>query len=429
MIGAAPPLAPDVAIPARDVLLDPHAMASHLAGLLGLGRVDGAAVRRAKYRVGENLRVVYELATPVGPVIVAGRTFAPHALASAGRRSAAAGAEPVLDAAHGALWWRLPADRRLVGLADLLAPEAGAGDDLGLPRWRRSELVEYAPERSATLRALDADGAVLAYVKTYAPGSVDVAALAQRYVHVARALGGVDDVRAPRVLATDAARHRLVLEPMPGRDWGVLAPEELAPALVRLGRAIAHLHRVPVPSGAALGPFGRLASRRILGSAAVVGAARPDVGARVDALARALVATRPPDARPCLLHGDCHPKNALVADDAVALIDLDQAGVGAAAADVGSLLARLATGALVGEHAAADEPALAAAFLAGYGEVGEPPAPDVLRWHVAAALVAERAVRAVNRLKPSSLLHLDAIVGAAEDLLGMPADPSPEASP
>ena len=51
--------------------------------------------------------------------------------------------------------------------------------------WATSEVVEYAPERSVTLRAAAADGTSVAYVKAYAPGTVDVAELALRYDAVA----------------------------------------------------------------------------------------------------------------------------------------------------------------------------------------------------------------------------------------------------
>jgi hypothetical protein len=41
------------------------------------------------------------------------------------------------------------------------------------------------------------------------------------------------------------------------------------------------------------------------------------------------------------------------------------------------------------------------------------PDADELRWFVAAALVAERAMRAVNRVNRSSLEHLETILAAA----------------
>ena len=60
-----------------------------------------------------------------------------------------------------------------------------------------------------------------------------------------------------------------------------------------------------------------------------------------------------PRARSVLVHGDLHLKNALLAGDRLSLLDLDQAGVGHPAADLGSLLAALAAARLAGGLAAA----------------------------------------------------------------------------
>ncbi|MCA9690235.1 MAG: DUF885 family protein, partial [Myxococcales bacterium] len=74
----------------------------------------------------------------------------------------------------------------------------------------------------------------------------------------------------------------------------------------------------------------------------------------------------PPGDERVLLHGDCHPKNSLFDQGCIALIDLDQAGVGSPAADIASLLARLEHGRLLGETDGATAAALGEAFLAGY---------------------------------------------------------------
>ena len=108
-------------------------------------------------------------------------------------------------------------------------------------------------------------------------------------------------------------------------------------------------------------------------------------------------------------HGDCHPTNALADGDSFALIDLDQAGTGPAAADIGSLLARL--------HQDGDSGAMRAAFLSGYRTVRTLPPERSLRWHTAAALVAERAVRAVNRVHLPTLDRLDDLLATADDVL------------
>lgn len=371
---AAPPLdlAPDPVLPGRDALLDP------------------ATLVRAKYRIGESLRVVHR----AGGGLVSTRLF------PGGRVER----------------WTFPDDRRLRGLADVLAPApdvaavAGPAGD----RWVAGEVAEYAPERSLTVRAVDRDGAPVAYAKAYAPGTVDVAALADRYAAVAAGLAATGlPVASPRPLGRSADRGLLVLEAMPGERWGDLPPADLAPALRLLGRAVAAVHAMGPGAVPGLRPFGRLAPPRIAHSAELVAAARPDLAGPLAAVAAALAAGPPPGDPAVALHGDCHPKNALVAGGRLALVDLDQAGTGPAGADVGSLLARLRLAVLVGDAGPTDERRLAAAFLDGYAAVRTPPPVASLAWHTAAALVAEQAMRAVNRVRRRVLPVLDQVVAAA----------------
>lgn len=421
---SAPLLAYDPAVPGRDRLLDPAEVATRLAPLLELQAVPRAVRRRAKYRLGESLRVVYELATPRGSIIAAARAFPGHRAHEVWRAeerrcgTVRGGPGVVLDADNDAVWWVLPNDRRIVGLGELLGPSQSAREDLGLPAWCHTELVEYSPERSATVRASAVDGATLGYVKLYAPATVDVSALAARYCCVAEHLERVEGIRSPRAVRVDASRSLLLLEAMPGARWSELTGASAEEALRRLGRAIAQLHRLPVTAAAGLAPFGRLAPGRLRNSAALVARARPDIGTRLVELTDRLLESRRDGAPACFLHGDCHPQNALVDGESLSLIDLDQAGVGPAGADIGSLLARLRYGTIIGERPAADEAVLGSAFLAGYGEVATLPDDGELRWFMAAALVAERAIRAVNRVQVPALLHLDEIVAAADDASG-----------
>jgi hypothetical protein len=76
---AAPALAFDPAVPGRDVLLDGAPMPDRLARLLALAgqlAIGGYRRVRARYRVGESLRLVHELEIGGTPRLVAGRTFA-----------------------------------------------------------------------------------------------------------------------------------------------------------------------------------------------------------------------------------------------------------------------------------------------------------------------------------------------------------------
>lgn len=387
---ALPPalLAADPALPERDALLDPARVAARLG-------VERCRLVRAKYRIGESLRVVYRI--PGCSEAGAGALVSARAVPGPG---------------GGARWWTFPDDRRLRGVEELLRPPAAvAALARAGGRWVASEVAEYAPERSLTLRAVDAGGGTVAYAKTYAPGTVDVAALARRYDAVAAGLAATGlPVRSPRALGRSGPRHLLVLEAMPGERWADVEGGAPAPVLHRLGQAVAAVHTLPPPAG--LRSFGRLAVPRVVHSGELVAAARPDVAGPLAAVTTALAGAVPAGGA-VLLHGDCHPKNALVGTDGLALVDLDQAGTGPAAADAGSLLARLRLAVVLGDEDAATVARLAGAFLDGYESVRPLPPEPALRWHTSAALVAEQAMRAVNRVRPRVLARLDAVVDAA----------------
>jgi hypothetical protein len=102
--------------------------------------------------------------------------------------------------------------------------------------------------------------------------------------------------------------------------------------------AVALLHRLPARE---LPRFARLDLERLRGAAEVIGRARPELGGGAARLAAALAAARPAAGEAVHLHGDVHPRNVLVDGGRLALIDLDQAGAGQPAADLGSVLARL----------------------------------------------------------------------------------------
>jgi aminoglycoside phosphotransferase (APT) family kinase protein len=440
-------LAPDPALPARDELLDPVLVADLLSASLGsasAGRVEvsGAELIRVKYRIGESLRVLYHVdvtSVDVAGVGVAGVGVAGRNRLVTGRmftggqsaavhRKAARDPQPcgglratALDPGRDTVWWSFPNDRRLVGLDAVLDPARlppRLRDDVG--DWSASEVVQYAPERSVTLKALDPAGQVLAFVKCYAPDTQDVATLAARYDFFAARLRTADpSLRSPRALTHCVDRGLLLLEPMPGRSWLDCDRSSAVDALRSLGRAIAVVHATPLGGWIATGlrRFGRLDLARVVRAGELISEALPDVGAAAGKLTDRL-ATDPPEPQvPVLLHGDCHPGNVLVAGDRVSLIDIDQAGTGPAAADIGSLMARLAYGAVLRETDAATATLMASAFLEGYAGVRALPDDRTLDWYAAAALLTERSLRAVNRIRPEALVKLPELIDAAHDLL------------
>jgi Ser/Thr protein kinase RdoA (MazF antagonist) len=109
-----------------------------------------------------------------------------------------------------------------------------------------------------------------------------------------------------------------------------------------------------------------------------------------------------------------HPKNALLGDGEIALIDLDQVAAGPPAAELGSALAgleyrRVAEG--------ADDP-LGDALLAGYATVRPLPPSRAIVWQTAAALLVERAVRTVSRVRPEGLERLRELLERSHAILG-----------
>src|SRR5262249_27442796 len=161
------------------------------------------------------------------------------------------------------------------------------------------------------------------------------------------------------------------------------------------GQALACLHTLPVP--AHLSEFPRCTDSHVQLAASSIEFVRPELAQKAAELSNALCAQKKEWNEPTVcLHGDVHPKNGILLEKGVALIDLDQAAQGPPAADLGSLLAALRYERHIGGLTEAGERSLANAFLTGYQQIGMLPEPESLRWHMAAALFAERAFRAVS---------------------------------
>jgi Ser/Thr protein kinase RdoA (MazF antagonist) len=416
-------MAPDPRLPQRDLLLDETLVARRLSATLGLeGRLDVSACERVrtKYRVGESLRVLHRVRVAGDDYTVAARAFSAGESRRAYERAARSTVEcaplrAVLhDAELDAVFWTFPNDRRLSGLGLLrdVPPELAR---LFAPEWTHSRLVAYAPEKCATAQCLDEQSRVVAYAKVYAGDE------GRQVYHIYRALGRqLEDESAalmlPRALAYDDARRTLLLEPVEGSRIADLAPEELPRGYFQLGAALGALHSLRVPE--ALPEFKRLSVERVHRAAVVIGMARPDVRIEASKLADELARLYETHAEPRVcLHGDVHPKNAVSRDGLFTLIDLDQCAAGHPAADVGSLLASLTYDDVADAAASPSAQALGESFLSGYASVRELPTPASIRWHTAAALLAERGLRAVNRVRPEGLARLRELLGAASEVL------------
>ena len=416
-------MARDPRLPQRDLLLNPCAVAERLSARLGSAapvRVSACERVRTKYRIGHSLRVLHRVRIAGRDHLVAARAFTDGESRRAYERAHGittdcAPLRPVVhDAGIDTVFWTFPNDRRIGSLRALqdVPPELA---QLCAPSWTHSRVVAYAPEKCATAQCLDQGARVIAYAKVYA--REDGQRAREVYLALAECMArGAARVEFPRVLAYAAEYRLLLLAPAAGLRVADLRRADSLRGYRRLGATLAALHSLPPPRF--LPQFRRLHVERIQQAAEIISRSRPDVqraaGALADELARRREAS---DASLVWLHGDMHAKNGVLQGDRLTLIDLDQSAAGLAAADLGSLLAGLSYNAVVGllSHSTARE--LGNAFLFGYAAVRALPTPAALRWHTAAALLAERALRAVNRVRPEGLARLPELLGEARATL------------
>ena len=309
MLTAATALAADPLLPGRDALLDPECVGRPARPAAGAGRAgpDRAAARWSGPSTGSGRACGWSTGSASGPrdQLVAARDVPPGhqrpglppsheahdrapdpAPPGRARPGAARGVVDVPERSPAAQPGRpaRPAGRQPLGL--------------DLPGWCRSEVVEYAPERSATFRAEDADGRVLAYAKATrpAPYAWPTSRSATPGWPRCCARAGTD-VAPPGPSAGPRRAAALLLEPMPGRPGS--ATEAMLPR--RTGRRCSagrsatctqpHRRRSSGPG------CGRSAGWTSLGCGAAPSwsAARPDLAGAAGALVDLLERRRPAD--------------------------------------------------------------------------------------------------------------------------------------
>lgn len=405
-----PCLAPDPALPQRDLLLDEQRMVARFSLLMsrdGSSAIDSCEKQRIKYRVGESLRVLYRLSVNGRRQLVAAKAFAGAQARTAGGARGKFEHGAFIDADIPAAFWIFPNDRKLEHL-NLLGEVPPEFLPLSQGKWRRSEAVAYVPEKCATVRCQDSDGQIVGYAKMYAAAEGEKVhrtyiELASVCPHVVKALGYSHPYRL------------MLLEAVPGTRIADLKDEELKDSFAGLARTLASLHSAPVPSG--LPGFHRHELDRLRECVRIISLARPDVAQAANRLHHRLRSSVPPAEPVVCLHGDVHPKNGIASNGLVTLIDLDQSAIGPSAADLGSLLALLHYNWRTGLLTCTRKRELASAFLDAYGGSRPLPSEKSLSWHTAAALLSERALRSVNRIRPEGLLHLEQLLNDAREIL------------
>lgn len=440
----------DSALPSLATLFDMERMTGRLGSWIRRACADrtvvGCDIERVKYRPGRNCMVSYRLRTtlsgkPAGQAMRATVTTYPaaeleHRFEQAWGHMAATTAlpAPMLFGDIDSLVVPFPLDRKLAALAELVSSPALAAAAAGVRDHARrvgaasnwsgtQEVVSYFPGHSCTVRvelaqSPGSEGDVVPHVYGKVSYS-EAGANALRGMAALNALqGSMPNLGSALALEYDAARRIL---------WqaGITAPT-LAdcassstrdlPLWRRVGAATAQLHASAVGGGT------RLTLPALCDSIErgrdLVCSASPGLARAADSLAlRLLVGAVDIDADPtATLHGDLHSRNVLVGDDRLYFIDLDRIGQGPAIAELGSLIAeRIASDCVLGRPA--DLPVVHA-IVSGYQRHSSLAIPrDQLDWHVAAALLRERAARAVTSLKPGRFESLPALIRTADGIL------------
>jgi phosphotransferase family enzyme len=407
-------LAPDPVLPQRDLLLDSDFVAGRLTGHFHRP-IEHCSEVKVKYRAGESLRVLHRVTVGGQDLLVGARTF-PLSDRSAARDRLAKlsrtehNQDAFLDAPSNTIFWEFPCDPKIGNLKAIAETPETLSSIFG-SSWKTSRVVAYAPEKCATLRCLNEDGETLAYSKVYTGNEGErCAEIYGQLCASIRAAGS--PLQIPQALEYIGNCATLLIEAISGTRLDQAAAAEGFHNARALGGALAWLHSLP-PHGR-VPRFSRLDPERLQNAAFVLGLARPDVASMAAQLADELCASYLLRQEPLVcLHGDVHPKNAVLREGRLVLIDLDQASLGPAAADLGSFCAALRYHCCTRQLPKSAERELRNACLEGYGRVRELPHPDSLDWHTAAALLAERALRSVSRVRREGLSQLPAILTAA----------------
>ncbi len=411
-----PMLAIDPALPQRDLLLDESVMKEYLSRLVARQcdfSIGECARLRTKYRVGASLRVLYEIGGHGRSCRIAARAY-PRTRHMTSRSSSPS---EIHAAELNTRFWIFPHDRKIKQLS-LLNEIPEELREIAGQVWTKSRIVGHAPEKSVTAQCLAQDNKVLAYAKIYAGDEGQN--FFNIYVHLARESQS-ERLKLPRALTYSEKYQLLLLAAVPGDSLSALAPARRGSAFYQLGRALRELHATAPPPS--LRESARFTTKALMRTAATLSEARPDVVPVVQRLTNKLVAQHEiySAGERVFLHGDVHPKNFLLDRGHLWLLDLDQAAFGVAAVDLGSVIAGLHCDACTGLLAWREASSLTRAVLAGYGPLNDSRNGSrklaSLRWHVAAALLHERALRAVTRIRPRVLRKLPQLLQLAEAVL------------
>lgn len=273
-------------------------------------------------------------------------------------------------------------------------------------------VVRYKPERRLVgcLRAMHAP---VAAIRCYTPRGFGRARQAQRSLHSAITM------RVAALLGKSRRRSVMALEWLPGVSFDdALASQPSIDVVEQVGIALAELHAQPCETM----PDRRLETEAAEWTAAAdsLQSIHPAAGARSGALVRLLASRLPTTGGSRLVHGDFYAQQVVIDGARVGVIDLDRAGQGEAALDLGTFIAHLERDALIGLRRRHDVDAMSAALLAGYRSAGGLVAERTVRLYSAAGLL-RLASEPFRMRKPDWTAETEALVARADALAGAAA--------
>ncbi len=324
--------------------------------------------------------------------------------------------------------WVFPNDRKLTGLSALVDPDgrsvadvvASAFGDQWVIDESMSEVAQYAAESSCTTRV---------DLKLHNPqtGSCERHAIfgktyrTDQAGHAWRVLKHLWESDAgsrllPKPIAYQPEIKSIWQNGVVGMPLGEFYRDAtlLPDYIQKSGSAIAALHQIQTP-------FADLITRDeiisgLIRAARLISRVRPLRRRQLQSIVENLtdLSSAMGESPVCTLHGDLHLKNLFVTKDGIVLIDFDDLCRGDPLEDVGSFIATLHYRGLIEGRSYCETEEVTRLFIQAYRanidmEISEP----VLNWHIASALINERAYRCVTRLKPVGVEIIDEIIEMA----------------
>ncbi len=230
------------------------------------------------------------------------------------------------------------------------------------------------------------------------------------WFHIPRPIGYHTDHRI--LWQEGVAGYPLIDVPMSSPQFGRL--------MAIAGKTVAALHQTAVSCSRTI--THNAWQQKLVQMRDMISAARPLLAELTTPLIDKLLAEsdRLPPPPQATLHGDLHLKNFLVNGACLTLIDLDSLHRGPAWFDLGSFVAGLLYRALADGLSPETAVYATAPFLQAYTAhtPWETPLP-ILNWHIATALIIERAFRCITRMKDGRLDLLDQLIPLSIQLYQM----------